>query len=181
MLYGMVVAALGESFLSLVLGMYTYRLENIPLYIPIGHSIIFACTCYIVKEPVVQKHQSLIIQVLFPALIIYSFIWLFLFNDLTGFIFMLAGVWILYRYPIGRIFFFITFLVTLPAEYMGTLAHSWEYPSVWFGQFEWIPSASPPSGITLFYTLFDLGCLWCYKKFNRQSWNRMRSIQQNTS
>lgn len=33
----LVIATLGEMFLSLVWGLYTYRLGNIPLYVPPGH------------------------------------------------------------------------------------------------------------------------------------------------
>lgn len=177
MLYGLILGALGESFFSLVLGMYTYRLENIPLYVPPGHSIIFVGIYYLMKEPFVQKYQDLIIRVLFSLMIIYSSFWLLYFNDLFGFLCVLTIVWVLYHYPVNRLFFLLMFVMVACAENLGTLLQCWQYPSIWFNQFQWIPSASPPSGISIFYSAFDIGCLWCYKQLNRQSWNRMRSIQ----
>lgn len=177
MVYGLVLAALGESFFSLVLGMYTYRLENIPLYIPTGHCLFFIGTYYIMKEPLTQKYQDIIIRVLYPALIIYSCFYLFYLNDLTGFLFMLITLLVLYRYPVNKLLFLLTFVAAICTEHLGTYWQCWEYPSIWFGQFEWIPSASPPSGIGIFYSAFDVWCLWMYKLLNRQSWQRMRSIQ----
>jgi hypothetical protein len=37
----MVYATLGEIFLSLVWGLYDYRLANIPLFVPPGHALLF--------------------------------------------------------------------------------------------------------------------------------------------
>ncbi|HSP77004.1 MAG TPA: hypothetical protein VLQ93_00645, partial [Myxococcaceae bacterium] len=37
-----VIATLGECFLSLVWGLYEYRLYNIPLFVPPGHALLFA-------------------------------------------------------------------------------------------------------------------------------------------
>jgi hypothetical protein len=36
-----VYATLGEIFLSLVWGLYAYRLDNIPLFVPPGHVLLF--------------------------------------------------------------------------------------------------------------------------------------------
>lgn len=35
------IATLGEGFLSLVWGLYAYRLDNIPLFVPPGHGLLF--------------------------------------------------------------------------------------------------------------------------------------------
>ena len=37
----LVFATAGEAFLSLVWGLYTYRLDNIPLFVPPGHVLLF--------------------------------------------------------------------------------------------------------------------------------------------
>src|SRR5256885_2020293 len=34
-------ATAGELFLSLVWGLYSYRLENVPLFVPPGHALLF--------------------------------------------------------------------------------------------------------------------------------------------
>ena len=86
MLYGLIVALGGEVIFSLLLGMYHYRLDNIPLYVPLGHAIIYASVYYITKEPWVQKHQSKIISFLYPIMILYALAWLLFADDVFGFL-----------------------------------------------------------------------------------------------
>lgn len=38
MIYAVIIGFGGEYLFSRVLGMYAYRLENIPLYVPLGHA-----------------------------------------------------------------------------------------------------------------------------------------------
>lgn len=177
MLYGIFVALFGEVLSSLVLGMYTYRLENVPLYVPLGHSIIYAAVYYLVKEPLIRRHQYQITRVLAVVMIVYSSLWLILARDLLGFICMLGILWIFRRQPSGRLFFQLMFFMIVYLELIGTYYGCWRWPEVWFGRVEWMPSANPPSGISIFYFAFDAGCLWCYRQFNRPKWQRMRSIQ----
>lgn len=37
MIYGVAIGFVGEHLFSRILGMYTYRLENVPLYVPFGN------------------------------------------------------------------------------------------------------------------------------------------------
>jgi hypothetical protein len=41
MIYAVIIGFLGEYLFSKYLGMYTYRLGNIPLYVPFGHAVLF--------------------------------------------------------------------------------------------------------------------------------------------
>jgi len=58
MIYGVIIAIGGELLFSLVLGMYTYRLENLPIYVPLGHAIVYVAVYYIIKEPLVISNQN---------------------------------------------------------------------------------------------------------------------------
>jgi len=177
MIFGLLVGFFGEVFFSLVLGMYTYRLDNIPLYIPFGHAVIYASIYYLVKEPVVLKHQHAVEFFLYPLMIIYASLWLFLANDLFGFICMIMTLWLLYKQPSSRLFFLLMFFMVIYLELVGTYYQCWLWPGIWFDTYAWMPSANPPSGIGGFYFAFDIGCLWLYKHYNRKRWQRLRAIQ----
>jgi hypothetical protein len=177
MLYGLILAFVGEVLFSLVFGMYTYRLENLPLYVPLGHSIIYAGVFYITKEPILKANKELIIKFLYILMIIYSTLWLIFENDVFGFICMLVIVFLFRKNPHTKLFFLIMFFMIVYLELLGTYYECWYWPEIWFDKIPFIPSANPPSGISVFYFGFDVGCLWLYKKFNENKWKRLRSIQ----
>ncbi len=176
MLFGLLVATIGEIFFSLILGMYTYRLENLPLYIPFGHSIIYAGVYYIVKEPLIRKYQKVIIKILYAGMILYSTIWLVFASDIFGFICMLVIVLIFKYKPHTKLFFLLMYFMVVYLELIGTYYGCWYWPGIWFGLIDIIPSANPPSGISVFYFAFDAGCLLLYMNFFPHKWSRRRSI-----
>jgi len=177
MLYGLVVALGGEVVFSLILGMYHYRLDNIPLYVPLGHAIIYASIYYITKEPWVQEHQSKIVSLLYPIMILYSLSWLLFSQDVFGFLCMLGIVAVFARRPQTKLYFLLMFIMIVYLELLGTHYGCWVWPNTWLDTFGWIPSANPPSGISLFYFAFDAGCLWMYKQFNPHKWKRLKQIK----
>jgi hypothetical protein len=177
MFFGLIVAIGGEVLFSLVLGMYTYRLENLPLYVPFGHAIIYASIYYLVKEPLIQKYQNQIIKILYILMIIYSTTWLILGDDMFGFICMLIILWLFKRRPHTKLFFLLMFFTIVYLELLGTYYQCWYWPNIWFDQFSWISSANPPSGISVFYFAFDAGCLWFYKRFNPLKWQRFKRLK----
>ena len=177
MLCGLLLAILGEVFFSLILGMYTYRLENLPLYVPLGHSIIYAGVFYIIKEPIFKKNKESIIKILYVSMIIYSTAWLIFDNDVFGFICMLVIIYIFKRRPNTKFFFLIMFFVIVYLELLGTYYQCWYWPEIWFDKVSFVPSSNPPSGISVFYFGFDVGCLYIYKQFNKIKWKRLRNLQ----
>lgn len=177
MFFGLIVALGGEVFFSLVLGMYTYRLGNLPLYVPFGHSIIYAGVYYLVKEPFFKRHQPLIVHGLFISMIGYSTLWLLLANDVLGFICMLVILGVFKWRAKTKPFFLVMFFTIVYLELLGTYFECWSWPNKWFNQVSWVPSANPPSGISVFYFGFDAGCLWLYKKFNPQKWKRLKHLK----
>ena len=54
LLIGVIVGLLGEFLFSRVLGMYHYRLDNIPLWLAFAHGLIFAWTLKMAKKPFLQ-------------------------------------------------------------------------------------------------------------------------------
>ena len=49
MIYAVLIGYGGEYLFSIGLGMYTYRLENIPHYIPMGHALVYIGVLYFIK------------------------------------------------------------------------------------------------------------------------------------
>jgi hypothetical protein len=177
MLYGLALAFLGEALFALVLGMYTYRLENLPFYVPLGHSIIYAAVFYIAKEPILKRNKNLSINILFVLMLIYSTAWLIFANDVFGFICMLVIIFLFRKKPHTKLFFLIMFFMIVYLELIGTHYENWYWPEIWFDKISFIPSANPPSGISVFYFGFDVGCLYIYKVLNKERWKRLRNLQ----
>jgi len=177
MLVGVPIALAGEATLSLGLGMYTYRLENVPHYVPIGHTIVYAAVYYLTKEPWIRKHRDRVVQVLYATMVVYSTLWLIFAGDVFGFICML-GVVVLFKYiPASKLFFLLMFFMVVFLELWGTHYGNWVWPPVWFDVFTWVPSANPPSGIGVAYFVFDGSCLIAYALFKRNRLTRIRNIK----
>ena len=50
MIYAVIIGFLGEHFFSRGLDMYTYRLENVPHYVPPGHALVYVAVLYFSKD-----------------------------------------------------------------------------------------------------------------------------------
>lgn len=177
MLFGLVIAFFGEVLFALVFEMYSYRLENLPIYVPFGHAIIYASVYYIAKEPLVKLHQDIIIKTLYYSMIMYSTFWLIFANDTFGFICMLVILAIFKRHPNTKLFFLFMYFTIVYLELIGTYYGCWYWPDIWFDKIAFISSANPPSGISVFYFGFDVGCLLLYKYFNLVRWQRLKRIR----
>jgi len=178
MLYGVALAFLGEVVFSILLGMYEYRLGNVPLYVPLGHSLVYVAVFYIQKEKVIQRRKAFIVLLLYWGMIAYSSFWLIHEQDILGFICTLAIVLLLKKRTGDELFFLIMFFMVVYLELLGTYYQCWEWPDTWFSTVSFISSSNPPSGIGVFYFGFDIGCLWIYKKLNNKKWRRMQSLRQ---
>ncbi|GGN37675.1 MULTISPECIES: hypothetical protein [Marinomonas] len=177
MLYGVVLALLGEVVFSMLLGMYEYRLENVPLYVPLGHSLIYAAVFSLQKEKIIQRHKTRVVSFLYWGMMVYSSLWLVLDKDVFGFLCMLGILFFLKKTPGNELFFLIMFYMVVYLELLGTYYQCWVWPDIWFNQISFIPSSNPPSGISVFYFGFDIGCLWIYKKLNAKTWRRMKTLR----
>lgn len=176
-LYGLVIALGGELVFSLGLGMYTYRLHNLPIYVPLGHTLIYTAVYYLIKEPRIKAMQPALTKVLFWAMILYSAGWLIFARDLFGFACTLLILWVFHRRPHTKPYFLAMFFAVVLLELLGTYFQCWAWPEIWFGKFTWVSSANPPAGIAVFYFGFDAGCLWFYKRLNPQIWDRFMRLR----
>ena len=71
------------------------------------------------------------------------------------------------------------YIIVALLEIGGTAFGAWKWPSIAFDTFSFLPSNNPPSGISLFYFLLDVSCLFVYILFHQKIWKRHKCINQN--
>ena len=57
MIAAVIIAIIGEYLFSIVLGMYTYRLQNVPHYVPPGHAIVYVAVLYFSRASSIIKNR----------------------------------------------------------------------------------------------------------------------------
>ena len=179
MIYAVVVGLLGEYFFSVFLGMYTYRLENVPWYVPFGHAALYGRVFIFSKDSYIRKHHKAIEQFFAIIIIALATMYLLFFYDVFGFV-MTAGVFLLLlKRPKDRLFFYSMYILVAILEIGGTAFGCWKWPPIGFNVFEFLPSNNPPSGISLFYFLLDISCFFIYTQRNKIAWKRVKKIRNN--
>lgn len=175
MITGVFVGFIGEIFFSLYLGMYHYRLENIPLWVGFGHSLIFSSVYQLVRTSFILNNEAIIKKVLISFAIAYSLFWFYLDNDLFGLLTTVGFLVLIFMAKKSQLFFLIMYLIVVYIEQVGTSTLTWYWPSTMMGIFPSIQSGNPPSGIAIFYFLFDYIVLFLYLKTNKKLKNRFES------
>lgn len=177
MIAAVIIAYVGEYLFSILMGMYTYRLENVPHYVPFGHALVYvAVLCFSKATSVKIQHQFL--ERFFTIFIfIYATVFLIFKNDVFGFVMTIATLFILRNKPRERLFYLTMYLTVVVLELIGTYYKCWYWPTTAWGIFDFLPSHNPPSGISFFYFLLDLGTLWLYKQRHKLAWTRMKNIR----
>ena len=84
---------------------------------------------------------------------------------------------VLINRPKDRLFFLTMYVVVAVLEIIGTAYEVWSWPDTAFGVFPILKSHNPPSGISLFYFLLDIGCFVMYTQFNSKTWKRFKYIR----
>ncbi len=142
----LVLATAGEMFLSLVLGLYAYRLGNIPLFIPPGHALLL-----LLGIPLARKLTDGQAKTIIVAAGAYS-LWAAAsgLDTLGLFLFALLGVTALLL-PAQRRLYASTFLLALGLELYGTALGSWAWAADPLG----LVTTNPPLAAGAFYAALD--------------------------
>lgn len=167
-----VVATAAEVFGSLILGAYEYRLENLPLFVPAGHGIVYLSGLRLSQTPWARAHRRWFIGAALTFLLGWAGLGLFALErlDVAGAIgaVILAGFLIRSRNAAiyAGVFFFVAFL-----EIYGTAVGTWTWAETipWIG----LPDGNPPSGAAVGYVLFDIAALTLAPHLMR-GWDRLR-------
>ena len=177
MIYAVIIGFLGEHLFSIGLGMYTYRLGNVPLYIPLGHAVVLVAVMYFNKKSIVKEHQKILEKIFTIFVLMYATLFLIFASDVFGFVMSLLVIFLLRNKPRERLFYLSMYIAVAFLEIAGTSYGCWFWPETAWDTIPFLKSANPPSGISLFYFLLDLGSLWLYKKRHKIAWKRMKNIR----
>lgn len=144
----LVWATAGEVFLSMVWGLYTYRLENVPFFVPPGHVMLFWIG--LIFAPRVPQTLSNLVPVLAIGYAGYA-----LLSGFDTISIMLVGLFVMcWLQPDGRRLYSLMMVVSLLAELYGTWLGNWTWhPDVpYFG----LSSHNPPLAAGGFYCILDV-------------------------
>lgn len=175
MIYAVIIGLIGEHLFSIGLDMYTYRLENVPLYVPLGHGALYGRILMFSKASVIKKNSQAVEQFFSIVIGLLSLVYLLFFKDVFGFVMTIIVFLMMLKRPKDRVFFYSMYLLVAALEIGGTAFGCWKWPSTAFGVFPLLPSNNPPSGISLFYFLLDISCFYIYIFVNNKTWARFNT------
>ena len=141
-------ATAGEVFLSLVWGLYEYRLGNIPLFVPPGHVLLFFLGLQIAARLPERSEWAI---ALIAAPLVAAFAWNG--RDTLGPLLYLLFLACLWLSPSRRLYATM-FVLSLAMELYGTWIGNW----VWSAQVPWLglTADNPPLAAGAFYCVLDL-------------------------
>jgi hypothetical protein len=141
-------ATLGEIFLSLVWGLYEYRLANVPLFVPPGHALLF------MLGGILARHARDWI-IWFVPLAATPFVLLLAATGLGTLDALLFAMFLLCMLS-GRAprLYAVMFVLSLAMEIYGTWLGNWTWAEVvpWWG----LTTVNPPLAAGAFYCVLDM-------------------------
>lgn len=155
-----VVATSLEILGSIVWGAYTYRLGNLPPFVPAGHGLFYLAALHAASLPWLVRRRPVIVLAtgaLATAYMLWGLTRPFLdpaqsVPDLLGFVtwaiflrFLVRG-----RYPL---LYAVSFAMTTALELYGTGLGIWTWSALLPGL--WLPAGNPPTGIGAGYCAMD--------------------------
>jgi len=153
-----VVASCAEVLGSIVLGAYTYRLENLPAFVPPGHGLVFLAGLRISRSDLVRRHRQVFLGAVIGIVAAWGIAGLLLLGrtDMLG---AITGALLIYVLARGRaatlyagVFLMVGFL-----EIYGTSIGAWHWAATTPDTA--LPAGNPPSGIAGVYVLFDIAAI----------------------
>ena len=144
----LVFATAGEVFLSLVWGLYEYRLGNIPLFVPPGHVLLFFLGTQLAQR-IPRGGEWWIAAAALPLVALFAWNG----RDTLGPLLYLLFIACLWLSPARRLYATM-FVLALAMELYGTWLGNW----VWAPQVPWLglTADNPPLAAGAFYCVLDL-------------------------
>lgn len=143
---------LGEIIFCKILGWYTYRLGNIPFYVPFGHAIVFASGYILSQIAFLKKYDNLLKNIFIYAFLIVFLLLFFLGNDLFSLISGVLFMLLIRRKKWQTLYFYIAFCVIF-IELVGTHYGAWKWKPLLYKH---IGTLNPPLGAVFFYAGGDV-------------------------
>lgn len=148
------VATALEILGSLIWRAYTYRLDDLPLYVPAGHGLFYLAALRAASLPALVRHSGAIVIAVTAAATAWMLVSLVRppLPDLLGFV-----VWAVFlrfivrgRYPL---LYAVSFVMTAALEWYGTGLGVWTWSPVL--PVLWLPAGNPPACIGAGYAAMD--------------------------
>jgi hypothetical protein len=150
-----VAATCMEVLGSIVWGVYTYRLGNLPLFVPPGHGLVYLTGLSLTQTSLISRHQRAFLAAVGTVAVAWAVAGLTVLprTDASGALGMAVFLVFLFR---GRaqVLYGAVFLVVAVLEISGTAVGVWAWKDVVPGL--QLPSGNPPSGAASGYVLFDI-------------------------
>jgi hypothetical protein len=150
----MLVATAVEYTASPLLGFYTYRLHNVPLYVPPGHGMVYLAALSIGRSALARRHARGFV-VAAVALCGTWAVWGVTLSPRTDLLGLLLFLFLVRFVLVGRqpLVYAGAFVVTSYLELVGTGLGAWTWAL--HGPGGWIAQGNPPSGIPGGYCFLD--------------------------
>ncbi|BAP57845.1 hypothetical protein THII_3548 [Thioploca ingrica] len=141
-------ATAGEMFLSLVWGLYEYRLHNVPLFVPPGHALLF--TLGLLSAQKIPGWIVWYVPLVFTPYMIFAVVTGV--DTLGGILFVTFIICLVLGQ--ARQLYATMFILSLLLEIYGTWLGNW----TWSLEVPWLglTSTNPPISAGTFYCLLDL-------------------------
>jgi hypothetical protein len=153
-----VIATCGELYFSLGVGLYRYRFDNVPLYVPAGHGLVYLFALTAATTPLMLAHRRLLVGLALVVASGWALLGLTLLPLLTGRLDMTGALlWPLFAYFTLRSrkapVYAAAFLMTSILELFGTGFHNWAWQAI--APVTHLHQGNPPSVIAGAYCVLD--------------------------
>ncbi len=152
------IATAGELYFSLGVGLYRYRFDNVPLYVPAGHGLVYYFALSAARTPLMIRRRTFLVRVALILASAWALLGLTLLPLLTGRLDMTGALlWPLFAYFTLRSrqapVYAAAFLMTSVLELFGTGFHNWTWQAV--APISHLHQGNPPSVIAGAYCVLD--------------------------
>ena len=152
-------ATIGGIILSLVWGLYEYRLYNLPLFVPPGHALLF--TLGLLLSPKLSPNLVIFIPIIMAAYLIFSY--LTMIDTMSIALFMVFLMCLIFG--TAKKLYVTMFVLALILEVYGTTLGNWAWS-------ETVPivgltTTNPPISAGVFYCLLDLLVIFTIDKMKK--------------
>jgi hypothetical protein len=153
------VATCAEVMGSIVLGAYTYRLENLPAFVPPGHGLVYLAGLRISQSEFVREHRRAFLNATIALIAAWGVAGLIALGrtDALGALTGALLIYVLLRGRANATIYAGVFLMVGFLEIYGTSVGAWHWAHTAPGTP--LPAGNPPSGIAGIYVLFDISAI----------------------
>ena len=154
-------ATIGENFASIYMSGYTYRLENVPWFVPPGHGLVYLTAIVLGRCDLFLKHSrqiAIFVVIVGSTWSVLALIGVIGRQDQIGAI--LFCIYLVYLFK-GRspMVYLGAFFITTWVEVIGTSLGTWNWAAI--DPASTLTQGNPPSGVAAWYCLVDAVAMGC--------------------